>query len=398
MAGLAALGGSTAILCAGKSLALLLVGRFLQGISASVVWTVGLALLSDTVENDKIGQAMGYTAAAFSVGSLAGPLLGGVVYARGGYYAVFAMGFVLIGLDIILRLLMIEKSVAAQWTVSPLTVSQNTHAVEPKIEAPSTPGHSHGDIQPIQALVETNVVELTIEPEVKSQSTRSLSRLPPILRLLLMPRLLVSLFGCFVAAVSLAAFDSDLPLFVKNTFFWNSQGAGLIFVCLVVPSLSSPLIGFLSDKFGSRALTTTGFLGSVPFWVCLRFVTRNTLPQKVLLCFLLVCIGLCVAMAMTPLMAEIDHILVLEEKRRPGTFGKRTVAAQGYGLFNTAYALGSLIGPLWAGYVVQSAGWSTMGWSLGLLCGVAGITTFWWTGGRIMLKGRERQGMSEMQV
>ena len=391
MAGLAALGGSTAILCAGKSLALLLVGRFLQGISASVVWTVGLALLSDTVENEKIGQAMGYTATALSAGSLAGPLLGGVIYAKGGYYAVFAMGFALIGLDIILRLLMVEKSVAAQWSLSPVTVAENSHVVEPKLEIPSTPGHSGDEIQPIRPLVESNAVQLPLEPEETSQVATFLSQLPPILRLLLMPRLLVSLLGCFVVAASLAAFDSDLPLFVKNTFSWNSQGSGLIFVCLVIPFLFSPLIGFLSDKFGSRALTTTGFLGSVPFWVCLRFVTRNNLAQKALLCALLVCISLCLTMAMIPLMAEIDHILVLEEKRRPGTFGKRTASAQGYGLFNTAYALGSLIGPLWAGYVVQSAGWATMGWSFGLLCGVAGTTSFWWTGGKIMLKGRVRQ-------
>lgn len=45
--GLLALAGSTGML-AGKSVALLLVGRFCQGLSASVVWTVGLALLSDT--------------------------------------------------------------------------------------------------------------------------------------------------------------------------------------------------------------------------------------------------------------------------------------------------------------------------------------------------------------
>jgi MFS family permease len=57
--GLLALGGSTAMLCAGSSLGLLVAGRFLQGLSASVVWTVGLALLSDTMDKEKIGQAMG---------------------------------------------------------------------------------------------------------------------------------------------------------------------------------------------------------------------------------------------------------------------------------------------------------------------------------------------------
>jgi MFS family permease len=58
---------------------------------------------------------MGYVAMATSLGSLSGPLLGGVVYAQAGYYAVFAMGFAIIGVDILLRLMMVEKSVARQW-------------------------------------------------------------------------------------------------------------------------------------------------------------------------------------------------------------------------------------------------------------------------------------------
>jgi len=202
--------------------------------------------------------------------------------------------------------------------------------------------------------------------------------------------MLASLFGCFIQAASLAAFDGTLPLFVKDTFHWNSTGAGLIFICLVIPSLISPLFGSLSDRYGGRALTTVGFLGAVPFWVCLRFVNHETILQKVLLCALLALIGFCLTMGMAPLMAEIDHVVELEEKRRPGSLGKRGGAAQGFGLFNSSFALGTLIGPLWAGFVVQSSGWSTLGWNFGLLSAVAALATFWWTGGRIMLKPEER--------
>lgn len=92
------------------------------------------------------------------------------------------------------------------------------------------------------------------------------------------------------------------------------------------------------------------------------------------------------ALVMAPLMAEIDHAVEMEEKKKPGRVGKRGAAAQGFGLFNLAYALGTLIGPLWAGFVVQDAGWGTMGWSMSILSGICAITTFLWTGGRIMLK------------
>ncbi|CZR63450.1 related to vesicular amine transporter [Phialocephala subalpina] len=385
--GLLALGGATAMLCAGSSLGVLVAGRFLQGLSASVVWTVGLALLSDTMDKEKIGQAMGYVAAATSIGSLAGPLLGGVVYARAGYYAVFSMGFAIIGLDIILRLMMVEKSVAQQWLSPPEDTSIST--VEPK-EEPS----QNQDPDAIQPAPQA---DSTPDPEkVKAKPLPGWTRrLPPFITLLRIPRILVALFGCFVQSTSLASFDSSLPLYVKNIFGWNSTGAGLIFICLVIPALASPLVGVVSDRFGSRAITTLGLLGSVPFWVLLRLVTHNTIEQKVLLCALLALLGLCMTFVMAPLMADIDHAVALEEKKRPGSLGKRGAAAQGFGLFNLAFAIGTLVGPLWAGFVVQDAGWGTMTWTLGLLSGVGAFMTFFWTGGRIMLSGKERRSVGE---
>ncbi|KAH9220170.1 MFS transporter-like protein [Leptodontidium sp. 2 PMI_412] len=374
--GLLALGGSTAMLCAGSSLAVLITGRLLQGLSASVVWTVGLALLSDTVPKEEIGQAMGYMAAATSIGSLTGPLLGGVVYARSGYYSVFAIGFAIIGLDILLRLLMVEKSAAKQW--SPIISSNGEETIPQECTT--------NEIQSAPVTEEFSGSEKMATVPLPT-STR---HLPPLIALLLVPRLLVALFGCFVYSTFLGSFDSVLPLYVKDVFNWSSTGAGLIFICLVVPHMASPLVGGFSDRYGSRFITTTGLLGSVPCWVLMRFVTYNSIGQKVLLCALLVLIGAFLTLVMAPLMAEIDHAVALEEKKKPGSMGKKGAAAQGFGLFNFAFAIGTLIGPLWAGFTVENAGWGTMGWSMAIMSGVCAITTFIWTGGRIMLKDKQR--------
>ena len=372
------------MLTAGRNLPLLLVGRLMQGISAAVVWTVGLALLSDTIEKENIGQAMGYIAAATSIGSLFGPLLGGIVYEAAGYYAVFSMGFAIIGIDILLRLFMIEKSVARQWlpleTISDATQSTNGS------------GQNEDAIQPANEAASSTEKPVATEDCMtsNSKSRKWTQKLPPVITLLRIPRLLAALLGCAVQSNSLGAFDSVLPLHVKAVFGWNSTGAGLIFICLVIPALLGPVIGMVSDKFGTRTLTTVGLAASVPIWVLLRFVTYDSIRQKVLLCALLALLGLFMTMVMAPLMAEIDHCLTVEEKKRPGSLGKTGAAAQGYGLFNLAYAIGSLVGPLWAGLINEKAGWGTMTWTLGLLSGVAAVPVFWWTGGRIMLKGKER--------
>lgn len=243
-----------------------------------------------------MGQAMGYIAAATSIGSLAGPLLGGVVYANAGYYAVFAMGFAIIGLDIVLRFSMIERSVAQQWDSPP---EETSASAETSIEKVSETGN--GDtIQfqpPLTEPSEGKALSNTEDIEPLPKWTR---RLPPVITLLRVPRVLVSLLGCFVQSNALGAFDSVLPLYVKDTFHWTSTGAGLIFICLVIPALFSPVVGIVSDKFGSRTITTVGLLGALPFWVCMRFITYDTIGQKVLLCALLFGIGTCMTFVMAP--------------------------------------------------------------------------------------------------
>ncbi len=112
--GLLALAGSTVLLCLGKNIALLIIGRLLQGLSAAIVWSVGLALLADTMGRN-IGYSMGYVSIAMSVGLLISPVIGGAVYAAAGYYAVYYIAFGVIFCDILLRLVLIEKKVARQW-------------------------------------------------------------------------------------------------------------------------------------------------------------------------------------------------------------------------------------------------------------------------------------------
>jgi MFS family permease len=51
---------ATALLCFGRNIATLVIGRLLQGLAAAIVWVSGMALLVDTFGSFHIGQAMGY--------------------------------------------------------------------------------------------------------------------------------------------------------------------------------------------------------------------------------------------------------------------------------------------------------------------------------------------------
>jgi MFS family permease len=105
---------ATLMLCFATSIGVLLTARILQGASGGVVWTVSLIIAIDRNESAKLGQALGYVALRRSLGVVMGPILGGVIYERSGYYSVFALSFAFFGIDGIFRLAFIETQSASK--------------------------------------------------------------------------------------------------------------------------------------------------------------------------------------------------------------------------------------------------------------------------------------------
>ena len=386
LAGLLLLTGSTLMLCFGKTIPILVVGRLFQGISASVVWVVALALMADTVSEDEIGKAIGYVGLATSLGVLVSPLIGGVVYERSGYYAVFGVTFAVIGLDIVLRLALVEKKIAARW-IEPVPEST------PAITTPAEIAIELEDRKASSAILEKNETLVGAQP----QNTRKKRKLPSMLILLKSPRILVAFWGNLVGAMTFTALDTTLPLYVNQVFGWNSVGAGLIFLALVVPGFAGPWIGHLTDKHGPRWIAAAGLLLSVPFWVLLRLVDHDTKGQAVLLCALLVFLGFATFLLLTPLMAEFSKVCDAKVRQEPDIFRGKSAYAQSYGIFNVSWAGGSLLGPLVSAAVKNAGGWKTMTWTMALWCAVGILPTVWYCGGLIK-RGKRAAHVDHGQV
>lgn len=373
--GLIGLVAATALLCAGTNLGLWIAGRLFQGVSAAVVWTVGLALLVDTIGKEGIGQAMGYAGMAITFGTLTGPLLGGVVYGNGGYYAVFGLSFGLIAVDIVLRFVMIERKYAVYWlgpekpdeaVPSAEQAHEKGHMTEAEArndDSDNSPGNEQGDFP--------------------APSKRNWG---PLFILLSSKQMLVTIWAYFILSLILTSFDSVLPIFVQDTFGWKQTAQGLIFLPLEIPHLIDPLIGFIIDRFPSsrRYLAAGGFFCAVPVIVLLRLVTENSMSHKVLLCALLALTGGCIASGIIPLMVEVTYAVMAKEEKSPDIFGKGGAMALAYGILNAAYAAGSVVGPFFAGFIRDSAGWSTMTWALALITGISGVPLLLFVGGFIL--------------
>ncbi|KAH7025940.1 major facilitator superfamily domain-containing protein [Microdochium trichocladiopsis] len=379
--GLVSLAASTLLLAFGNSIALFVVGRLLQGFSAAIVWSVGCALLVDTMDT-AVGVAMGYVSISMSVALLIAPVIGGAVYGAAGYYAVYYISFGVIGLDILLRLVMIEKKVAKQWTpeaAQGTRPSNSNDRDEEKFAQPQNESH-----------VGTRGLDDGMPPVLDSAPSPQPELAPPerkprsaLVILIRSRRLLAALYGITVQGSIMMGFDAVLALFVQDTFGWNSTAAGVIFLAIFLPGFVSPFVGWLSDRYGAKWPSVSGFVSAVPILVCLRFVTENTIGQKALLAVLLALLGTALAFSNTPLMAEISYAIEAEEVANPGCFGDKGAFGVGYGLFTMAFALGGVVGPLWAGYVVASAGWGTMGWSFALFSASAAVVGVLWLGGPI---------------
>lgn len=116
-------------------------------------------------------------------------------------------------------------------------------------------------------------------------------RMPTTVILLKSPRLLTAIYGVFVQVAVLSSFDTILPLFVKQTFGWNSFQAGMIFLTVAIPALAGPLAGRLSDRYGPRWIAISGFLLTAPTLVLLRLINKHDITHVLLLCGLLILIG-----------------------------------------------------------------------------------------------------------
>lgn len=152
----------------------------------------GLAMIADTVNPNKIGRAMTWISIQLNLGLTLGPLLGGIVYDRVGWYGTFALGFGFLGLDILLRIIVIEKRTADRYRRN-----------------------------------EGNAVLDTKEDEDRVIGTSGReSRIPEVIRLLRFPRLLAGMWLTFTEATIISAFDAMLPLHLNELFGWTAFQAG----------------------------------------------------------------------------------------------------------------------------------------------------------------------------
>ena len=271
--GLSNLLAATIVLSLGRHIIVLAIGRFLQGLAAAIVWTSGLALLTDIYGQKRYGEAIGYAQTAVSVGTTSAPLLGGLVYSRGGYSAVSAMNCMAVAVSVILALLMVEPKAGIEWQGPEISEpDRDIHRVTSRTSGPESP---------------TERTSL-IKKQPSKRSNDKGSAYPLLLR---SPRILAAMGGIFTYSFVVISFEGMIPLFVKETFNWDSTRAALVFLSWIIPGFLAPVAGNLADRIGPRWVAVGGFLFAAPPLVLMRLITNDSTSNQALLVGLLTLVG-----------------------------------------------------------------------------------------------------------
>ncbi|KAH9473240.1 hypothetical protein MJO28_000936 [Puccinia striiformis f. sp. tritici] len=308
-----------------STFAVLMVARIVQGFSGTAIWTLGLALICDVVPEARIGSVMGYVMIGWSIGTVGGPLAGGLLYDSLGYNSIFIFALVMTAIDFFLRSLVQDKKCIRN---RQLTAENEVELSEKSVSS-----------------------TLVSKPSEQPEAPKKPSAARALLSLLTNSRIWTICAITFVLGFAFGGLlDTGMTMLVKERYGLSSRGAALIFIAAVVPSFfSSPLAGHYSDKYGAKWPIVVCLILGTPFF--------GLLSMKGSLAAMIVYItftGIFIMAMAAPLMQDLAEVVFVT----PG-LGFSHV----YGVFNMVYSTGAMVGPLCVGALLDHSGMES-GWEI----------------------------------
>lgn len=339
--GLISLALAVALMGVADTYWMLVLARFLQGVSAGAIWSLGLALVADAYADmdTGMGQAMGTVLTGYTLGSIAGPPIGGFLWAVHPL-APFLCCEALIVIDLVARLLIVERKIPSSNVVPDQGEEEGVGERAPLLSG------------------EGSATSSSVRYVGESVSTATSSNIPTNqdptkvdwLHLLCSKQLLILLAICVLAGIVLTDIEPTLPLWLERIYGLNPFEIGMVFLALMVPNIVfGPLVGYLVDHYGSQPLMTIGVATTAVAQILPAFVWRTGEEGKPVLawtCFALFLYSSALNFMLDPLAPEIANCV------------PRGAYSKAYSLFNMAWSFGIMIGPLIGSVIFDQFGWS----------------------------------------
>ena len=300
----------------------------------------------------------------------------------------FGLGIALVIVDLILRLLVIEKKTALKYQKASIDN-------EPDFQADQNDGCVSGPRDTEETPLLTGA---KLPTEYKSKYV--FAKPPPkwmkkvsVLTCANDPALLTAWFIAFVQNFIIAAFDSTLPIVSSDYYGFDAFDAGLLFLALGGPFFFfGPFAGYLTDKIGTKLPTVLGFTMLVPVLMCIRFVKPGGAKEVAVYAILLVLVGIGVTSPGAACIVEAGTVVERYYKANLDFFGETGPYAQLYGVNSMVVSLGFTLGPLFAGGLKESIGYGNMNALLALLCVISAILSGLYIGEWSSILGKKSEG------
>ena len=233
--------------------------RALQGLGAAFIAANSPAIVTDTFPREERGKALGINTMAVYTGLMVGPVLGGVLVQNYGWRSIFfvnvPIGIVVVALT---TLKLKENMPDVRGTGFDLPGAATLSLGLASTLVVLTLGGVFGWVSaPSILLAGLSVVMLLLFWRIE----RGLVRFPTLdLSLFTRNRLFAAANAtAFLSYVAVNGVTLMMAIYLESIKGLGPQTAGLFLIAQATPmALLSPLSGWLSDRFGSRVLSTLG--------------------------------------------------------------------------------------------------------------------------------------------
>ncbi|OQE22685.1 hypothetical protein PENFLA_c012G06662 [Penicillium flavigenum] len=323
------------------SLTWLFIGRFFQCIVSNALFIVGMATMAENIGSEHMGKIAGLSSTLTAAGTCSGPVIAGFLFGIGGYWTAWGGATLFLVVDIIMRLLMIEKPQKRRTTCHSRNESLCAEEDRPSLEA---------------------------EPLLNEDRASTIEEIGGwrfYVCLFRQPRFTAGIFCYFVFALFIASFESTIAMHVRSAFGWGVFPVGLLFASIQGPGMIlAPLVGLLKDRVGSRVPTTIGFILVAPFLWVLGVAGDERFPWATLgsrgkiiygVCTTMIGCFMCLLMGVGTMeaTATVDKL----EDLHPGIFGHYGGYSRAVAVTNMSWMSGLLVGPILAGFMVERFGY-----------------------------------------
>ncbi|KAG0077749.1 hypothetical protein BGZ90_006594 [Linnemannia elongata] len=222
MIGLTGLLTSTIIFMFAKVYWLLIIARFFQGVSGGAVWTLGLALMTDSFPASEMGIQMGKSLIGHTMGMLGGPPIGGLLHDAYGERApfYFCIAFILMAQE----------------------------------------------LREFDAELRERALAKGIEFKVPVKTS--------LWQIITTKRMIAAVTVTTLEAFDLSSLEPTLPFYLRDRFGMSEGQIGLVFIAFTMPTIISPLAGWVSDRYGAKILCCTAVI------ICACFMLVLSIENK----------------------------------------------------------------------------------------------------------------------